>query len=239
MKYDVYLYENSHVLKNRLGIKDEAELDKAESEFATINMMTLLNSGFSDFSPAGVCRIHKTIFGDVYEWAGEYRLINIQKREALLAGKSVWYSNWDDIDRDLKAAWKRIDKVKWSKLSHDEFARSIARLFPAVWQAHPFREGNTRTVVMLIALFAEHYGYYFDYELMAASAGYVRNAFVLCCFGEHSEFEHLERILTDAISKEPIEDDDSDPDMSEEKASKYEKYHTDDYKPTPHEYTED
>lgn len=36
MKYDVYLYENSHVLKNRLGIKDEAELDKAESEFATI-----------------------------------------------------------------------------------------------------------------------------------------------------------------------------------------------------------
>ena len=239
MKYDVYLYENSHVLKNRLGIKDEAELDKAESEFATINMMTLLNSRFSAFSPAGVCRIHKTIFGDVYEWAGEYRVINIQKPEALLAGKSVWYSNWDDIDRDLKAAWKRIDKVKWSKLSHDEFAKSIARLFPAVWQAHPFREGNTRTVVMLIALFAEHYGYYFDYELMAASAGYVRNAFVLCCFGEHSEFEHLERILTDAISEEPIEDDDSDPDMSEEKASKYEKYHTDEYKPTPHEYAED
>lgn len=238
-KYDIYLQDNSRVLKNKLGIIDEAELDRAESIMANTRMALLYNSGFSDFSPAGVCSIHKTIFGDVYEWAGEYRVINIQKREALLAGKSVWYSNWDDIDRDLKAAWKRIDMVKWSKLSHDEFARSIARLFPAVWQAHPFREGNTRTVVMLIALFAEHYGYYFDYELMAASAGYVRNAFVLCCFGEHSEFEHLERILTDAISEEPIEDDDSDPDMSEEKASKYEKYHTDDYKPTPHEYTED
>lgn len=45
--------------------------------------------------------------------------------------------------------------------------------------------------------------------------------------------------LAYAISEEPIEDDDSDPDISEEKASKYEKYHTDDYKPTPHEYTED
>ena len=44
---------------------------------------------------------------------------------------------------------------------------------------------------------------------------------------------------SDEISEEPIEDDDSDPDMSEEKASKYEKYHTDDYKQTPHEYTED
>ena len=59
---------------------------------------------------------------------------------------------------------------------------------------------------MMIALFVEHYGYYFDYELMANSAGYVRNAFVLCCFDDNSEFEHLERILFDAISEEPIED---------------------------------
>ena len=53
---------------------------------------------------------------------------------------------------------------------------------------------------MLIALFVEYYGYYFDYELMASSAGYVRNAFVLSCFGEYSEFEHLEKILLDAMS---------------------------------------
>ena len=104
----------------------------------------------------------------------------------------------------MKFAWKKIDAVHWSNLAHDEFAKSVARLFPAIWQTHPFREGNTRTIVMLIALFAEHYGYYFDYELMAASAGYVRNAFVLCCFGENSEFEHLEKILIDAISTEPV-----------------------------------
>jgi hypothetical protein len=78
---------------------------------------------------------------------------------------------------------------------------------------------------MLIALFAELYGYYFDYELMAASAGYVRNAFVLCCFGEHSEFEHLEKILCDAISTEPIEDSDEVEAVSEEKTSKYKKYY--------------
>ena len=196
-KYDIYLLENSKVLKNKLGINNEAALDQAESIMANTKMALLFNSGFSDFSSKGVCAIHKTIFGDVYDWAGEYRIINVQKREPLLAGKSVWYSNWEDIDRDLKSAWKKIDEVHWSNLSHDEFAKSVAHLFPAIWQAHPFREGNTRTIVILIALFAEHYGYYFDYELMAASAGYVRNAFVLCCFGEHSEFEHLEKILLD------------------------------------------
>ena len=91
----------------------------------------------------------------------------------------------------------------------------------------------------MIALFAEHYGYYFDYESMAASAGYVRNAFVLCCFGEHSEFEHLEKILCDATSTEPIEDLDEIEVTTEDRAAKYEKYYTNDYRPTPHEYVEE
>ena len=92
---------------------------------------------------------------------------------------------------------------------------------------------------MLIALFVEHYGYFFDYELMAASAGYVRNAFVLCCFGEYSEYEHLEKILLDSICVEPIEDAEDNDFKTDAKSSKYEKYYTKDYKPTPHEYIED
>ena len=92
---------------------------------------------------------------------------------------------------------------------------------------------------MLIALFAEHYGYYFDYELMAASAGYVHNAFVLCCFGENSEFEHLEKILIDAISTEPVDESEESETEANKKSSKYEKYYVDDYKPSPHEYVKD
>ena len=238
-KHDIYLYDNSNVLKNLLNIHDEAQLDIAESEFASVNMMLLYDSGFSDFSPTGVCKIHKALFSDVYEWAGKYRLINIQKREPLLAGKSVWYSNWDTIEKDLNNAWKKINSINWSELSQEEFAKSVAHLFPLIWQVHPFREGNTRTTVMLIALFVEHYGYFFDYELMTTSAGYVRNAFVLCCFGEYSEYEHLEKILLDSICVEPIEDAEDNDFKTDAKSSKYEKYYTKDYKPTPHEYIED
>lgn len=238
-KYDIYLQDNSKVLKNKLGITEETALDKAESIMASTKMALLYNSGFSDFSPEGVCKLHKALFGDVYDWAGQYRVINIQKREELLAGKSVWYSNWDTIDKNLNIAWDRINHVDLNNLSHEKFAKSVAHLFPAIWQVHPFREGNTRTIVMLIALFTESYGYYFDYELMSASAGYVRNAFVLCCFGENSEFGHLEKILLDAISIEPIEDSEDNEVESETKSSKYEKYYTKDYKPAPHEYIED
>lgn len=234
---DLYLIENSSVLKNLLGITDEEELDLAEAELSRANMMLLYEKGFTDFTSKGICKIHKMLFGDVYDWAGEYRKINILKREQILAGVSVWYSNCDDIERDLNKAWKAISKVEWDKLSRKDFVKEITHKFPPLWQAHPFREGNTRTIVLLMTFFVEYYGYYFDQELMAESAGYVRNAFVLASLDKYSEFEHLERILNDAICTEPIEYDEPAKADDEITVAKYEKY-KEDYKPAKHEYAE-
>ena len=88
----------------------------------------------SDFTAEGFCELHRQLFSDVYDWAGEYRSINMQKREAILAGKSVWYSNWDTIEKNLHDAFAEIGKVDWLKLTHDEFAKKVARLFPAIWK---------------------------------------------------------------------------------------------------------
>lgn len=171
---DPYLYEGSSVLHNLLNIHDEKELDLAEAELSRANMMLLYEQGFDDFSTLGIKTIHKVLFEDVYAWAGEFRTINIQKREPLLAGISVWYADSDNIKGDLDAAWKAINRIPWKKLSRKEFASQIARKFPLLWQVHPFREGNTRTIVLLMTFFVEHHGYYFDKDLLAASAGYVR-----------------------------------------------------------------
>ena len=178
---DIYLYEDVPVLKNKFGIKDEKTLDLVEAEQSRASMMLLYEHGFHDFSNRGVKKIHRTLFEDVYEWAGNYRVINIIKREPVLAGQSVWYSNAEDIPHDLKSAWDEIHQLKWASLSKKDFAKEIAHKFPKIWRVHPFREGNTRTVVMLITFFVEHYGYYFDQELLAQSAGYVRDALVMAC----------------------------------------------------------
>ena len=98
---DPYLYEDVPVLKNELGIKNEKTLDRIEAEQSRANMMLLYEQGFQDFSPDGLREIHRTLFADIYEWAGQYRIINIEKREKLLAGRSVWYSNDDRIEEDL------------------------------------------------------------------------------------------------------------------------------------------
>ena len=136
-----------------------------------------------------------------------------------------------------KCAWDEIHQVEWISLSKEDFAKEIAHKFPKIWRVHPFREGNTRTVVMLMTFFVEHYGYYFDQELLAQSAEYVRDALVMACLDNYSEYEYLERILQDAICTEPIAET-----VAEEQpasiSEKYQKYQSKHYEPTPHEYVE-
>ena len=237
---DCYLYDDVPVLRNKLDIKDGATLDLIEAEQSRANMMILYEQGFHDFSPAGLCEIHRFLFSDIYEWAGKYRIINIEKRERLLAGRSVWYSNDESIPDDLKDIFVQIRAQRWGEFSREEFVRQLSRYFPKLWQVHPFREGNTRTVVMMMTLFVEHYSYYMDHELLAACAGYVRDAFVMASLDQFSEYEHLERILLDAVCTEPVSYDiDSLEAPAAEVQEKYQKYQQGKYVPQPHHQRED
>ena len=234
---DPYLYEGSTVLRNKLDILDEKTLDLVEAEQSRAKMMVLYKRGFQNFSPAGLCEIHKFLFDGVYSWAGQYRIINIEKRERLLGGRSVWYSNDENIPQDLESAFQSIHLLKWKDSSRDAFVHYLAQCFPRLWQIHPFREGNTRTVVMMLTFFAEQHGYYMDQELMAESAGYVRDAFVMASLEQYAEREHLERILLDAVCDEPIlydEDSLKSIESAQRRRERYQKYKNEDYVPQPH-----
>ena len=56
---DLYLYDDVPVLKNKLGIKDDKTLDLVEAEQSRQKMMILYERGFDDFSPDGLCSIHR------------------------------------------------------------------------------------------------------------------------------------------------------------------------------------
>lgn len=121
-------------------------------------------------------------------------------------------------------------------MSRERFVQTLARCFPKLWQVHPFREGNTRTVVMMMAFFVEYYGYYMDQELMAASAGYVRDSFVMASSDQFSEYEHLAKILMDAVCTEPITYDDTslESGQTDVKPERLQKYQKEKYVPQPH-----
>ena len=232
---DPYLYRDVPVLRNKLDIKSETVLNRIEAEQSRANMMLLYEQGFRDFSPAGLCEIHRFLFGDLYDWAGQYRIINIEKRERLLAGRSVWYSNDEMIPGDLDTAFQCIHSAPWQDITREQFVHQLTHLFPPVWQVHPFREGNTRSVVMMMTFFVEHHGYYMDQELLAASAGYVRDAFVMASLDQVSEFEHLERILLDAVCSDVVDYDETSLESAEtEVPEKYRKDQNEPDTPEPH-----
>lgn len=70
------------------------------------------------------------LFGDIYDWAGQFRVINIEKQEKLLGGRSVWYSNDENIAQDLQNAFDTINSKKWDAFSQQEFAHELAMTFP-------------------------------------------------------------------------------------------------------------
>lgn len=102
---DCYLYDDIPVLKNLLNIKDEKTLSEAESNIAYIKLLDIDDKIKSDiFDYKRLKSIHAYIFGDIYEWAGKERVINIVKGEEVLGGDTVRYSDIDLIEKDMSLA---------------------------------------------------------------------------------------------------------------------------------------
>lgn len=80
VKDDTYCYPDSNVLRNLLGITDYDELVSAEGRLTMMAMTQL------DVDPVKGCfdtehlrTIHRCIFKDIYDWAGEFRTVEISK----------------------------------------------------------------------------------------------------------------------------------------------------------------
>ena len=74
---DPYCYPRTSVLRNRLDLRDQTELDAFEVEITTLRAEEPLPDG--DFDPVHYRRIHHHLFQDVYPWAGQYRNVRISK----------------------------------------------------------------------------------------------------------------------------------------------------------------
>lgn len=82
---DPYTDPASGVLRNRLGITDAALLEATEADFVAERSRELSQPIAGGFDLAHLQAIHRYLFGDVYQWAGELRTIDIGKRGHLFA----------------------------------------------------------------------------------------------------------------------------------------------------------
>ena len=119
-------------LENRLGLTSSADLAREEERISKKKAMGLFEEGILDNLPAGkfstLQTIHKYLFGDIYDFAGELRTVNISKGNFRFA--PLMY---------LESALENIDKMPQSNF--DE----IVEKYVEMNIAHPFREGNGRS----------------------------------------------------------------------------------------------
>ncbi len=202
---DPYLYEDVPVLRNILEIKDQDLLDSAEADYVTLRLKEIALNGLpGDYHTEHFLNMHRYIFQDIFEWAGEPRTISIYKEEDVLGGQSVEYSDPFDIIHDLHSVLSDMRKKDWKAMNHHtltvEFCNSLARL----WKIHPFREGNTRTTVTFCCQFIDEQGFIINRELFEKNARFVRTALVAynAYFSDGNDFskkEYLERIVSDSF----------------------------------------
>lgn len=122
---------NKMILENRLNITDSAEL-ACEERISKKKAVQLFDNKLLDSFPAGkfdtLQAIHKYMFEDVFDFAGEIRTVNLAKGNFRFA--PLIY---------LQAALDNIDKMPQS--TFDE----IIEKYVEMNIAHPFREGNGRS----------------------------------------------------------------------------------------------
>jgi len=201
---DPYVYEGTNVLINLANIKEQDKLDNFETTLSRVAIVELLKNPIDVTSTKDIFEIHKRLFKEVYSWAGKPRTINIYKTEPVLGGLSVNYSDYNQIMKDLNKIQNDIDSFNWVNSSKKEIISKIVRVISSVWQVHAFREGNTRTICLYLYFFMKKYKLKLNVDFIGEHSKFFRNALVLASIGEYSEYEHLEMILSDAISLKKV-----------------------------------
>ena len=197
---DPYLYEGTNVLKNLLDIHDGQKLDSVESGYAIINIDALKNSDFELKSIFDVFTIHKIIFEDIYEWAGNPRTIDIFKGESILDGRSIDYVFSSYINQAIIDLDKEFKSVNWDSLNNEEKIQKICYFVSEFWHIHPFREGNTRTSSLMLYFLIKKAGLHVNLNFLQKNGKYFRNALVLSCLYSSSKPELLLGIVKDSVS---------------------------------------
>lgn len=161
---DPYVYEETGTLKNKLGITDYDKLRQAEADIGFLKLIDIDSIESNRFDSSFLCDLHKHIFEDIFEWAGQYRSVDIYKKELVVPGVSLKYSMPKEISSDLNKLLKDLNDTFWDLDDLDSVALIFARKIAVLWKVHPFRDGNTRTFISFAYLFARSHGFSFDIE---------------------------------------------------------------------------
>ena len=188
---DTYLDISSGVLRNLLGITNKDELEQVEAELTTIEIAAITTEEYpplDDFNWKLLCRVHKRLFDDIYEWAGKPRTIELSK-DATSFARAI------HIESSANIVFDQLAKENFLvDLHQKEFAQRIAHFYSELNVIHPYREGNGRAIRTFLSMHADKVGWLIRWDNMSAAQN------ISACETAYLEDEcQLESMLSDLI----------------------------------------
>lgn len=155
---DPYIDSATGVLRNLVGAKTYSELRKAEGDIVALAEISLDNIPHS----VDLCelqRIHKSLFGRIYDWVGELRVVNIRK------GSEEFFLDCTYLRNGAKFVFDSLRGENCLRdLSLEDFVKRLAYYYEQLNFIHPFREGNGRAQRIFWQRVANEAGYRIDWS---------------------------------------------------------------------------
>lgn len=147
-------YPDTFVLINKLDIREADTLAEAETLATFINSSRLeLEPLQGNFDFEHYKAVHKFLFDELYEWAGQIRNVNISK-------KGTRFCPHDEIEKRAKFIFERMwQRDLFRGLNKSEFVTEIVDFYCVTNELHPFREGNGRAQRSFLTQLIRNAGY--------------------------------------------------------------------------------
>lgn len=188
---------NELVLKNRLSIKSPQEMDIAEARALERAMSSFIGSYDEShrFTAADLLALHKEWLGEIYEWAGQYRQVNISKDGFPFAAAAQVPRLMTQFERDVLQR-----NTPCTFKAQAEIIRALAETHVELVLIHPFREGNGRLARILSTLMALQAGLpLLDFSLIA---GVKKEAYFSAIqAGMDKNYQPMEKLFAEIIEK--------------------------------------
>lgn len=194
---NVYCYPNSSVLRNKLDITDDELFSEAERKITSVRLYDLKpNPVKGNFDLLHLQRFHRSIFGDVYTWAGQLRTVDIAKGNMFC--KSVF------ITEQAAEVFQKLRQEQYLLgCTIDTVPSKLAYYLSEINAIHPFREGNGRTQRAFIECLANVAGYHVDFTTISSNEMVEASALAFNC--DYSRMTDIFNRITSTISLEEQE----------------------------------
>jgi len=171
-----------------------------ETDFSSLRIAELLSDDSFSLSPATLLGIHKKLFSGIEDFrypVGAFRTYNITKKEPILKGDTVSYTDYGMIRETLQWDFSEEKAKNYTGYKQDEKAHEVMAFISNVWQIHPFAEGNTRTIAVFAIKYLRQLGFEIDNEPFKNHSRFFRDSLALANFHKHGKTDEYLKMFTE------------------------------------------